>query len=304
MVALALVWFAMSEPAVTLRLAAGGAEVLASCFPSSGDIGQWVRSDSLRFFEGRELYRLIDGGADIYFEYGFMQAGSARYANAAGYQLSLEVYEMKSPECAYGIFSFLAAGTGRPAAFGQGGISGEDFVIFWKGRFVVSVTALDEGGRTGLSELARKVDLRMKPEGTRPAITKVLLQPQFANIEVVYLRGALGFDRQPGPGRGNVFRFREGVSGMFEQCQTFVLRYETTTERDSAERRALDVLINEAGYTDESAGLVTRLLRSRRGEYLWALGSGPYLLLVSGKERQGVLRTGERLKTVAVRRRR
>jgi hypothetical protein len=296
MTALAFLWFAIAAAAGTPRSAGEGADVLASCFPSSNEIGKWVRSDSLRVFEGRDLYLLIDGGADIYLEYGFMRAGSVRYADAAGNQLSLEIYEMKDPESAYGIFSFLAAGTGRPASFGQAGIFGEDFIIFWKGRFVVSVTALDEGARTGLSEVARAGDLRMKSEGLRPALTGVLLQPHFVNSDVVYLRGALGFDRQPGPGRGSVFRFREGVSGVFGTCQTFVLRYETTSERDSARQRALDILIKEAGYTEEPAGLLPRMLKSRRGEYLYSLDSGPYLLLISGMERQEVLGTGERLK--------
>jgi hypothetical protein len=299
MLALAIVWLWTSAAADTVRPSAEEADLLESCFPSSDEIKQWVRSDSIRIFEGRELYLLIDGGADIYLEYGFVRAGTERFANAAGNQISLEMYEMKGPESAYGIFSFLAAGTGRPASFGQAGTSGEDFVIFWKGRFVVSVTALDEGGRAGLSEVARAVDLKMKSGGSRPALTEVLLQPAFANSEVVYLRGALGFDRQAGPGHGSRFRFREGVSGMFGKCQTFVLRYETSAERDSARWRVLDILVREAGYTEERAGDGARILKSRRGGYLYVLDSGRHLLLVSGVVKQEVLETGARLKTAA-----
>jgi len=299
MLTLALVWFLTTAVADTSRPAAEGADVLASFFPSSNEIDQWVQSDSLRIFEGRDLYLLIDGGADIYFEYGFIRAGSAHYGNTGGNQLSLEIYEMKGPESGYGIFSFLAAGTGRPASFGQAAISGEDFVIFWKGRFVVSVTALDEGGRTGLSELVRAGDLKMKSEGSRPILTEVLLQPQFANSEVVYLRGALGFDRQPGPGRGSLFRFREGVSGAFGKCQTFVLRYETAAERDSAQQRVLKVMVNQGGYAYVSQGRSTGLLRSNRGAYLHVLGSEQYLQLVSGEGREDVLETAKKLRIAA-----
>ncbi len=298
MIVLALVWFLTPAVADTLRSTGEGADVLASYFPSSHETGQWVRTDSLRIFEGRDLYQLIDGGADIYFEYGFIRAGAVRYANAAGNQVSLEIYEMKGAESAYGIFSFFVAGTGRPVSFGQAGVSGEDFVIFWKGRFVVSVTALDEGSRAGLPEIARAADLRTKSNGARPSITGVLLQPSFANSEVVYLRGPLGFDRQPGPGRGSVFRFREGASGVFGKCQTFVLRYDTVAGRDSAQQRALHILIKESGYVEEPTGSLNRILKSRRGEYLYFLNSGRYLLLVSGVDREGVLGSGKRLKTV------
>jgi len=85
---------------------------------------------------------------------------------------------------------------------------------------------------------------------------------------------------------------------VFGKCQTFVLRYDTVAGRDSAQQRALHILIKESGYVEEPTGSLNRILKSRRGEYLYFLNSGRYLLLVSGVDREGVLGSGKRLKTV------
>jgi Family of unknown function (DUF6599) len=299
MFALALAWLSLWAGDDVPPPAPVEADSLASYFPSSNAIDHWRRLDSLRVFRGNELYLLIDGGADIYLEYGFSRVGALHFVNGRMGQAALEIYEMNDPISAYGIFSYLAAGTGKPASIGQSGIGGEDFVIAWKGRYVVSVTALDEGGRGELIDLARAVDLKMKAEGGRPPLVDVLLAPDFAHREVVYLRGPLSFDRQPGPGHGHVFRFLEGSSGTRGACQSFVLRYATPAGRDSAQRGALRALTGEAGYAEESATGSTHLLGNHWGEYLFAQGVGSYLLLVSGKDKKEVQDCGKGLKDAA-----
>ena len=78
----------------------------------------WVLEESLRVYEGNGLYELVDGGATLYLEYGFVRAFALRFARGQS-RISVELYQMSGTEAAYGIFSYLAAGSiSAPAACG------------------------------------------------------------------------------------------------------------------------------------------------------------------------------------------
>lgn len=55
-------------------------------------------------FQGKGLYGYIDGGAEVYREYGFVRLTVTDIDCAEG-KLSVELYEMKNPLAAFGIFS-------------------------------------------------------------------------------------------------------------------------------------------------------------------------------------------------------
>jgi len=57
-----------------------------------------------RTFNGSSLYGYIDGGADLYLEYGFAGAW-VNEVNWQGGKYTIELYKMNSPEDAFGIYS-------------------------------------------------------------------------------------------------------------------------------------------------------------------------------------------------------
>lgn len=63
-------------------------------------------------YEGKALYGYIDGGAELYFEYGFRRAVVQDILRNSRF-VHLEVYEMASPEGAAGIFSVSSQGCSR-----------------------------------------------------------------------------------------------------------------------------------------------------------------------------------------------
>ena len=60
-----------------------------------------IRSDTIK---GKALWGLIDGGADIYFEYGFSNV-TVQEILWENYRFKIEIYTMLSEEAAFGIFS-------------------------------------------------------------------------------------------------------------------------------------------------------------------------------------------------------
>ena len=70
---------------------------LSNYLPASGEVNGWKLSDTPKNFRGDELFLMINGGADIYHEYGFRQVQTAEYVDAGGKSINLEIYEMESP---------------------------------------------------------------------------------------------------------------------------------------------------------------------------------------------------------------
>ena len=54
---------------------------LSGYLPASGEVAGWTLSDAPKNYRGDELFVMIDGGADIYHEYGFTQVLRAEYVN-------------------------------------------------------------------------------------------------------------------------------------------------------------------------------------------------------------------------------
>ncbi len=266
---------------------------LASFFPAA--CGSWQAADSLRLFTGEKLYDLVDGGADIYLEYGFLRAGAQHYSGPHGGEISVEVHEMSDTTAAWGIYSFLAAETGVAAVFGQEGVEGEDFVIFWKGRFVVLVSAINDEGRAGLAELADEVSRRIPPAGSRPDLAEILLRPEFHNDGVLFMKGMLAFDRRAELGTGNIFRFEEAVSGIYGGCTTMVLRYSREGDCGNAAREGIQFLCEKLGYRNRAGSGLNTVLSGPGGKLIRLKSDRRYLLLVIGEDEANLERVSAAL---------
>ncbi|MBI5021671.1 MAG: hypothetical protein HZB59_09555 [Ignavibacteriales bacterium] len=69
--------------------------------PSDIPDGQIIRTVQ---YDHNSLWGYINGGADIYLEYGFMKV-TAQEVRIDSFHFKVDIYEMNSPEAAFGIFS-------------------------------------------------------------------------------------------------------------------------------------------------------------------------------------------------------
>lgn len=120
----------------------------AGFFPH--ELPGWQIESPPEIYAGDDLFFLIDGGADLYLEYGFKEVAVANYQKMNS-KLHVEVYEMNGAEQAWGVFSVR-----RPAQLSSS--KDNDFqsfeptyVMAARGPYYIVVSS--QSGETGADEL-------------------------------------------------------------------------------------------------------------------------------------------------------
>jgi hypothetical protein len=106
--------------------------------PPSGAIGSWQFDGRPRVFTGSELYGHIDGGAEIFFEFGFEQLTVQRYRSAAG-EVVVECYRMSDPLAALGIYLGRCGRETPDPLFAERHTAGRYQLMFVRDRYFVIV---------------------------------------------------------------------------------------------------------------------------------------------------------------------
>ncbi len=198
---------------------------LRAYLPADGAAPGWTRDGEPQEFEGEDLYTYIDGGAEIYQEYGFRRVVVQDYRNPRGKSVSLEIFEMDSAAAAYGMFTFKRSGKGRSPGLGDGGEIEAYYLNFWKGRFLVTLTGFDESAETvdGLAAIGRAVDPKLPDGGEAPGLVAALPAEGLRPGSVKYLRGLLGLANIYPFYTARGLGFTDAVRGLYDSEETLIL---------------------------------------------------------------------------------
>lgn len=120
---------AASQPAV-------GDTVLLPPDPFNG----WKKAEAPRVFTQADLYGYIDGGAELFFEFGFEQMTLQRYRNGSG-EITVETYRMTDPVAATGIYLMKCGKESRDASFRERHTIGRYQLQFERHRYYVIITS-------------------------------------------------------------------------------------------------------------------------------------------------------------------
>ncbi len=137
-----------------------GEDLAALAGPPAG----WTVSEPPQTVAGEQLFTVINGGAELYVRLGFTRAVFASYRSAAGRNINLEIYQMKTPESARKAYSRKVSGKGKPVEFGDEAQFEEYFLNFYRGSYQVTVSGYDSDGQTvdGIFTIAKRIDERLE----------------------------------------------------------------------------------------------------------------------------------------------
>ena len=140
--------------------------------PREAEVQGLERAGSIQHFASEHLVEYINGGAELYFAYGFQEMVGCRYHLPDGSNATVEIYEMNRPENAYGVYSFDTDGShpdvGQEATYAAG------LLKFWKGRFFVRILAESDSAETKqiLVEIGKNVAEKIDEQGSKPPIVR------------------------------------------------------------------------------------------------------------------------------------
>jgi hypothetical protein len=165
--------------------------------PSNGFLNAWNRSEKHRVFTASDLYGHIDGGAEIFLEFGFQQLTLQQYAPArtkgddqSPGTLQVEIYRMSDPIAATGIYLMNCGQESRDPAFSERHCLSKYQLIFKRDRYYVIVgnTTGDKALQTVMLDLARYIAARL-PADQPPKITELLPKDGLIESSVRLIRG-------------------------------------------------------------------------------------------------------------------
>ncbi|MHB8095809.1 MAG: DUF6599 family protein [Candidatus Aminicenantales bacterium] len=198
---------------------------LSGLIPRTSIPAGWTAKGAPQEFEGDDLFIYIDGGADIYQEYGFVRTAVQDYSDGGGRSVSLEIFEMTDAGAAFGMYTFKTTGKGEPHELGRSGQIEDYYLNFWKGRYLYTITGFDDAPETvrGLLAVGKAADfLAPAASGSPPALIRRLPAEGLDARSVKYVRGRIGLANIfPPATRGNLF-VNEAVRADYGSGQLFL----------------------------------------------------------------------------------
>jgi hypothetical protein len=142
-------------------------ELLIGLLPKEAESPGWHAVSSPQFFEPENLWEYINGQAEMYIDYGFQLLVTLEYRSTDGARsMAIEIYQMKNPKHAFGIYVAERSTEDRLINMGVQGYLGENVLNFWKGQYYVKLTSFQVSSDTEKSLMMLASVIAAKVKGT------------------------------------------------------------------------------------------------------------------------------------------
>lgn len=196
-------------------LAGGAVKDLAPKLPKQ--VLDWKASGEDAVYDRKTLYDYMDGGAEVYLAFDFRQVFVRKYADAAGNELVLDIYDMGSPAEAFGMFS--CDRQDPEAGIGQGSEYGPGLLRFWRGRYFVSVTVAGDEAKAEAAVLAlgKAVAPLLGPDGPLPEMIRLLPRAGLKAGRTAYFHNNIHLSNRYFVSSENILSLDAGTECLFAE---------------------------------------------------------------------------------------
>lgn len=162
--------------------------------PAQIDRTGWVRSAELEHFAGDSLFEYIDGAAEMYHKYGFVEVTVAGYLKAES-TITADLYLFEDPDRAFGMYTTLRPDEPDTVSLGVEGFSFGPNMVFVKGSHLVNVYTYDdfEGAVPAVRSVAAALERRLPGTTEKPGMFRLFPERgRVAFTEKIFAEGFLG----------------------------------------------------------------------------------------------------------------
>ena len=254
----------------------------------------WMKSEGAETYDRHNIFDYIDGGAELYLAYDFQQVAVQKYLPknqdaAEEKSITVEIWQMNSPEDAYGVFSFDQEGEKVP--IGQIGIYDAGYLRFWKSLYVIKILQMMESSKETILQLGREIDRKIKQEGELPLLVRQVPAESLLTNSVCFFHKAIVLNNLypiADQDKLNLNPQTDGVLADYRVCddrlKLFLIRYP-----DSAKAKAVEEILKKP-YLAKGGSIEDKIFISPENGLQGMEVAGNYLIVVfNGKDKQNVL---------------
>lgn len=212
------------------------------------NMGQYTVKGQLYCYEGAELLKHLDGAAEKYLAYKIKNLSVQKYQNDSGLTLTIEIYNMSSPQNAFGIYSLGRNPEARFVDLGNEGIITSYMVEFWKANFYVKLIHSIPGPKDDLIQIAKKLASNINRNSKEPQLVNLLPVKDYIPKSAKFFHEKISLD--------NIYFISEnfielnnktnGVVGYYqndkERAKAFIIKYPSKDLANIAYERYLKYL--------------------------------------------------------------
>jgi hypothetical protein len=271
----------------TLRLTG---QDIRDLLPGPDDLPGWKLNQEPQIYEGDRLFELIDGGADIYIEYGFRQVVSSQFTDPSNNNILVEIYEMNDAAAAYGIFSITQQTVNWTEQFGNIAAVSADYIAFWKGKYYVNLSwssrqHIDE---PVLSRLAAIVSGNITDKGDYPGLLKGL--PAFdQGIKTIYFKGNLGLSNFYYFDYKDIFNVEDGLARTIGNQHRIIFKYGDPEVAEGALASAKQCIEGSKRFIDIASAFKGFSCRDNKGNLILTRQVEEYVVILVGLNQEDSL---------------
>jgi hypothetical protein len=188
---------------------------------SSDEFANWKSSSPAKIYNKNTIFDYIDGAAELYFAYDFSSVATAEYKNDQT-SILIDVYDMTTPENAFGIYSLNKYQEANYVKIGNEGILTESTLDFWKGKYYCKVYSLDQSKEYQkiVADFGNKLASRIQENGEEPEIIGKLPQKGLIPKTEKFFTRKLGLDNVHFISEENVLDLNGDTKGAIAEYQS------------------------------------------------------------------------------------
>ncbi len=190
-----------------------------------GENSSWpVKSEKI-YTTDHELYDYINGGAELYLQYNVIKLAKRIYNLPGNNELKAEIFDMKQPKNAYGVFSY--SRHKENIDMGQGAQYSGGSLIFWQDRYFVSLftTRETEKSKEQLSRIGSQISEAIGSEGTLPSIFYAMPKKSLNPENSFYFHHPAWQNKFTYISNENIFNINENTLALLNKYGTSQNRY-------------------------------------------------------------------------------
>jgi hypothetical protein len=190
-----------------------------SLMPADAAVAGWKKSEAARVFGGADLYGYIDGGAELFLEFGFDRLTLQKFRSGQN-ELIVEIYRMADPVAATGIYLMKCGKPTRDPSFAARHTINRHQLMFVRERYFVTVNNLSGGDAVGadLVKFGRTVTSALPPDRLPAELSSLTAQGMVAGSERL-VRGPFGLQSIFTLGEGDVLQLGGRIVGVAEDVR-------------------------------------------------------------------------------------